>query len=320
MSLTSHLKDPVSPVHRFFAERFADVGAARSVLVPAEDPGVVRGPYVAAADLPKKPAWRLGDPVVVPESVDRRSYRWSTVGVAFDYRVRFFYPSRDDDHRVARRGAERLSEFMGSAGLPRAYEELEERLAALRKREPVNRGESVFEHELGALCVALALYEEVFRMGGIDRSPLGILGVLAELDDILSLATATTRADLAALAGQLLATQGALLGSEVVANPTFAGSAFLGGVDADLIAGRRLLDIKTVTTTQIERDDLWQILAYALLDTNQQFDIDEVGLYFSRHGVQVVWSVEDLLSLLAGTRVSADNARQVFEAVLRTLQ
>ncbi len=319
MSLTSHLKDTSSPIHRFFAERFGDVGAARAVLAPTEDPGIVRGLYVPSAARPKKPVWRLGDPVVIPELTDRRSYRWSSVGVAFDYRVRFFYPPRDGDHRGAHRGAERLNEAWGNVGLPHAFEELEERVAALREEEPSRRGETEFEQELGALCLVLALYEEVFRMGGAVHSPLDDLGPLVELQDVLTLATPTMRADLAALAGTLTATQDVLLESEIVANPTFAASAFVGGADADLIAGHRLIDVKTVTASQIERLDLWQILGYVLLDTNQQYRVDEVGLYFSRHGVQVVWTVEGLLLLMAGQRVSVDEARHDFEAALRTV-
>ena len=319
MSLTSHLKDTSSPVYRFFAERFADVGAARVVLIPTEEPATVRGLYSPPGDLPKKPVWRLGNPVVVPELVDRRAYRWSTVGVAFDYRVRFFYPPRDGDHRVARLGATKLSELSGDVGLPRAFEELESQLAAQRSSEPARRSEAEFEQQLGALCLALALYEEVFRMGGADRSPLGDLGPMIELDDVLALATPATRADLAALAGQLVATQGALLGSQIEPNPTFAGSPFVGGADADVIAGSRLIDVKTVTASQIERVDLWQILGYALLDFDRSYDIDEVGIYYSRHGVQVVWTVEDLLSLMAGQSVDLEQSREEFGALVRRL-
>ena len=319
MSLTSHLKDASSPVYRFFSERFANVGAARVALIPTNELTTVRGLYAPSGDLPKKPVWRLGEPVVVPELVDRRTYRWSTVGVAFDYRVRFFYPPRADDHRVARLGAAKLSELSGDVRLPRAFEELETQLTAQRNSEPVHRSEAHFEQQLGALCLALALYEEVFRMGRADRSPLGDLGPLVKLDDVLSLATPTMRADLAALAGQFVATQGALIGSVIKPNPTFAGSPFVGGADADVIAGHRLIDVKTVTASQIERIDLWQILGYALLDLDHSYDIDEVGIYYSRHGVQVVWPLADLLSLAAGRPVSVDGARRDFEAILRSL-
>ncbi|HUX05505.1 MAG TPA: hypothetical protein VMV53_11465, partial [Acidimicrobiales bacterium] len=100
MSLVSHLKDTSSPVNRFFAEHFANVSAARVVLSPSEDPGVVLGRYLAPEDLPTRAAWRLGEPAVTPDLEDRRAYRWSTIGVAFDYRVRFFFAPSDGDHRV----------------------------------------------------------------------------------------------------------------------------------------------------------------------------------------------------------------------------
>ncbi len=320
MSLVSHLKDTSSPVSRFFAERFTNVSAARASLSPTDDPGIVLGRYLASEDLPKRAAWRLGEPVVTPDLEDRRAYRWSTIGVAFDYRVRFFFAPSDGDHRVARIGAERLGNSWGAASnVSRAYEELEDRLLELRHQEPALRGDPEFEHQLGALCFALALYEEYFRMGGAGRSPLEDLGPLTDLDTVLTLASQSARADLAALARHLTMTQGAQLASPIVPNPTFAGSHLVGGADADVIAGHRLIDVKTVTASQIERVDLWQIIGYALLDLDRSYAVDEVGIYYSRHGVQVVWPLADLLSLMSGRPVSADDARRDFEVILRAL-
>jgi len=320
MSLTSHLKDTSSPVNRFFAERFANVSAARASLSPTDDPGIVLGRYLAPEDLPKRAAWRLGEPVVTPELEDRRAYRWSTIGVAFDYRVRFFFAPSDGDHRVARIGAERLSDVWGAiTKVPRAFEELEERLHELRHQEPVLRDDPEFEHHLGSLCFALALYEEYFRMGGAGHSPLEDLGPLTDLGTVLTLASPSARADLAALTRHLTMTQGALLTSPIVPNPTFVGSQLVGGADADVIAGHWLIDLKTVTASQIERVDLWQILGYALLDFDHSYGIDEVGIYYSRHGVQVVWPVGDLLRLMAGQKVDAEQSREEFNALVRRL-
>lgn len=319
MSLTSHLADKTSPVHRFFAENFSDAGPARAALTSTDDIGVVVGRYDPDA-ASRKPAWRLGDPRVVPPTEGRAGYPWDTVGTAFDYRVRFFFSASEGDHRVAHAGASRLmSSWTSGFDVPPAFIDLERRVSELRHVEPTARGDADFERDLGALCYALALYEQVFRMGGPDeRQPLYRLGPLVDLDDILASASDTVLGDLVGLARHLVATQRALLASSIAPNPSFAASPYLGGADADLIAGKRLLDVKVTTSPTIERASLWQVMGYALGDLNDAYGIDEVGLYYARHGVQVVWPVGDLLSLMAGRPVEVQQVRREFGDLLRT--
>ncbi len=321
MSLLSHLRDPTSPVHRFFAERFTDAGAARSALAPGDDPGVIIGRSTAGSPTPKHSVWRLGDAQVLPADQDRPGFPWATVGTAFDYRVRFYFPEREFDHRAAHTGATMLvGRWRVPLELPSAFVELEAHLSDLRAVEPARRGDDAFERDLAELCFALALYEQFFRSGGhSDDDPLYRLGPLADLGVVVSLAPASALEDLMALANRLVATQGTLLVSSATPNPSFAGSPFLGGADADLIAGGRLLDVKTTVSSTIERLELWQLLGYALCDFDDAFCIEEVGLYYSRHGVQVAWPVDELLSLMSGQATRASQVRSVFESLLRAL-
>ncbi len=320
MSLTSHLADKSSPVQQFFVHNYSDAGAARAALVPTEDQGVVFGRYASGAP-PGKPAWRLGDPPVVPRGDVRIGYPWDAVGVAFDYRVRFFFSAREGDHRVAREGATQLVGYWTSQlGVHPAFLDVERRLSELRRAETSARGDLAFERDLGALCYVLALYEQVFRMGGPDeRHPLVRMGPLADLDEILNLVPDPALDDLIDLARHLAVTQTSLLASSITANPGFTGSVYLGGADADLIAGRRLLDVKVTTGSTIERVSLWQVLGYALSDLDDVYGIEEVGLYYARHGVQVVWPVGDLLALMAGQHVEFERVRGEFGDLLRGL-
>lgn len=193
-------------------------------------------------------------------------------------------------------------------------------MSELRLVETAGRGDGYFERDLGALCYALALYEQVFRMGGPDeRQLLFRLGPLADLDEILALAPDSALDDLCDLSKYLITTQGALLASTITPNPTFAGSSYLGGADADLIVGKRLLDVKVTTSSTIERSSLWQVLGYSLSDFNDAFGVDEVGLYFARHAIQIVWPMSDLLSLMAGRRIEVREVRSEFSSLLRTL-
>lgn len=65
-----------------------------------------------------------------------------------------------------------------------------------------------------------------------------------------------------------------------------------------------LVDVKTVM--RVDDGDrvarwLWQLAGYAALDAPRRaWRIDRVGLYLARHGVLVVWDLEDLVAQLAG--------------------
>jgi hypothetical protein len=80
-------------------------------------------------------------------------------------------------------------------------------------------------------------------------------------------------------------------------NPTFGGgSAIVGGADADLIVDNTLIDIKATKNLTLDRGDLNQILGYYLLSliggvnlTPHVRPIENIGLYFARHGV--LWTV-----------------------------
>ena len=74
-----------------------------------------------------------------------------------------------------------------------------------------------------------------------------------------------------------------------VFGPTFGlSSRWIGGGDADLIDDGCLLEVKTVKVvyaTQFIR----QALAYALLDVDDDWKLDSVGVYLARHGI--LWRV-----------------------------
>jgi hypothetical protein len=321
MSLLRHLKSKTSPVHLFFLERFGDASAARRALRVTEDAGIVR------ADLEASPigadpelAWRLGNPVVRPVELAR--YPWPTVGTAFDYRARFFFDPAPAEDLVAYRGARELASYFGNATTKlAAFVELRDVLADLLSTDPSMAGPSR-EESMAKACYALALYEQCRRARPDDAWPLVQAGPKATLEEIYSLAVPAVIEDLTRLALTFSQSQRTLLATRpYVANPTFGEASIrLDGADADLIVGDRLIDIKTTTDDTIERLALWQIAGYTLSDLDDDFHIREVGLYFSRHGVQAVWSLEGLLSLLSGGPADLVNVRSDFRRMLEGLE
>ena len=264
--------------------------------------------------------WRLGNPVVRPAESAR--YPWPTVGTAFDYRARFFFEPAPAEGLVAYRGARELASYFGSATTKlAAFVELSDVLANLLSADPSTAGPS-HEESMARACYVLAMYEQCRRARPDAGWPLVQAGPDATLEEIYSLAVPAAIEDLTRLALTFSQSQRTLLATRpYVANPTFGeASVRLDGADADLIVGDRLIDIKTTTDDTIERLALWQIAGYALSDLDDAFHIREVGLYFSRHGVQAVWSLEGLLSLLSGGSVDLGSVRSDFRSVLEGLE
>jgi hypothetical protein len=111
--------------------------------------------------------------------------------------------------------------------------------------------------------------------------------------------------------------------------PTFVGSRDVGGADADVIAGRLLLEWKATLGPRRQSDSrrycsldlitLQQLLGYLLLDYQDEYAIDTLGLYAARYAYLVTWPAAELLGELAGGPVDLAQLRAGFqEAAKRT--
>ena len=85
MSLTRHLNDRNSPIGRFMREKFPDTGK------------LLAGPR----------AWLRRGYTIWPEECE--NYPWSTVGVALDYRIRYYFAVSAPEDLIAYRSAQHLS-------------------------------------------------------------------------------------------------------------------------------------------------------------------------------------------------------------------
>lgn len=80
-------------------------------------------------------------------------------------------------------------------------------------------------------------------------------------------------------------------------NPTFAGSALVGGADGDWIIGDTLIDSKAYVELTVFklRSFLRQLLGYVLLDLDDALRIRSVGLWLPRQRETRVWTLRSLL-------------------------
>lgn len=295
MSLTSQLKDPASPVYRFVRENFPDTRAV-----------------VRAANVRLK-----GSETIRPEG----AVHWGTVGAAVDHRIRYYLgPVREAGavHHGARmlegrmmRGTlgtdpEELDALaIGAEGfrnsVPAFFAGLEEDLSLLRPWQEPRRLGPEDEASLCRCCAVLALFEQVFRTGGVSPgSPLAEPGPARTADELLARVPDAWVEDLQKLSWAFLDSQGELVrgARETALGPTFDGSLDVGGADADMILDGLLVDVKTTTTPKIAADMLHQLLGYVLLDYSDRHAVREVAIYLSRQRRLVRWPLDRLLENL----------------------
>ncbi|HEX3961883.1 MAG TPA: hypothetical protein VHZ03_35530 [Trebonia sp.] len=302
--LTREIDNPSSPVRQFLDDRFS--GGLRDV----------------------QRRFRQATPPLAVPSVPQAEANPGTVGGATDWLLRFMAcPDPSVDLAVA--GAARLSPWMmlavaevagmlGVTSLPGTLNPgVSPVSGTIRAFTGPTAGSRVDQELLARGCWALALATEAFRspqaaaMGPLARFPQQPL--LA--DDLLALAPPAGTDQLASfrhvfegiLIPQLAARPGAW-----ALGPTFSGSAMIGGADGDLITAALLLDLKTSAKLTLAVKDLFQVIAYALLDFDDEYKLTELGIFSARYAYLATWDLATLLGELAGHQVSLQLTRQEF--------
>jgi hypothetical protein len=153
--------------------------------------------------------------------------------------------------------------------------------------------------------VSLRVFEQPATIDGW----LAVLATSSDIADVAALGHASVEDHLDLRAAQRLDL-----------NPKFARSRDLGGADGDLIADGTLLDFKsTKTRSVVTREVLWQVMGYALADTDDEFEIRFVGVSALRWRRRWVRPLDELLAEL-GYQEDLPSAHTSLAAALRTAQ
>ena len=291
MSLTSHLKSTHSPIRKFLRLTFPN----RSFLKDANK--------------------RMRSASVV---LPCNSNSLGTIGLALDYRIRYYF---------ARTPTQALFAFHGLRGLlhlNRAEDKTKEIYKTflenlddfMDSNNPVNRRLSETEEdELNRYCFVLALLEEVYRLGRIHPNSL-LAGECSSIQGLLNLADDQSIVDLRTLSYKFYDNFQQMLTLPHILNPTFDGSAYVRGADADLIVDSTLIEIKTTKRKDLKRDWLYQLLGYVLLDYTNRYDIRRIAFYMTRQGILIEWDLEDAIrSLCSGSQPKLSELRSQFQKV-----
>ncbi|MFF7048225.1 UvrD-helicase domain-containing protein [Streptomyces griseorubiginosus] len=172
------------------------------------------------------------------------------------------------------------------------------------------------EEQLTRLCHVAGFYEAIFRNGVFSRrrNLLTLANAHTTLDQLAAAVPRYVLEDISEqmeLADPPFAAFRRLPAEQRVCGPVFAGSGDLGGADADFIVNGLLIDCKATTRPHtIQRSALQQLAGYLLLDYDDAYGIDRVGLYLARQGALIDWSVAEFLDAL-GTRDSLSQLRNL---------
>jgi hypothetical protein len=287
MSLTSQIKDPASPV----------AGWMRAHL----DQAAVAGLVAECND-------RLAScRIVSAEGTDVR-----LVGRAFDYAFRWCFP--DFAPGVAMLGA--------------AYcTGMEWRHAPAVVRALVRAGEhSPNPAVRWRACCVFSWFEEIVRTATVPAPLERCWGQPATKETIAALLRAVPTPsveDLTALIGFIAEDWGdELMAEPRHLNPTFAGSADVGGADADWLLGATLWDGKVSRQRRPFRAEyIEQAIGYVLLNYDDAHRIEAIGWYFPRQRLRLRYSLADVLTNLCGiageTKQARAQLRQSFREAVR---
>jgi hypothetical protein len=179
---------------------------------------------------------------------------------------------------------------------------------------------------LARSCWAFALITEACRGGPMVAAagPLGrFRGAAVTGDDLLGLAPSAGLDQLARFRhvfSAVLVPQLAGRAGTWALGPTFTGSALI-KADADLIAAGLLIDLKTsAKKPSLAVTDLLQVIGYALLDFDDEYRLDALGIFSARYAYLATWELPALLNELAGHDVDLRKARERFRDLLLAFQ
>lgn len=220
----------------------------------------------------RKPLFLVKRKLVAPPLTTR----YSTVGTAFDYLLRFVIQrlnpnTIDGGYWIAETAVELLAP---DAALSAKGEKIVSR-ARNRLAEYLKKGRVT--GELIECALSLATLDPTFR-AGVGHEMIGVV----HKDDVQDLK------NLLAVVNKKFFVSRTLC----LINPTFGpASALVGGADADLVIDDTLIDIKTTKKLSLDRRAFDQVLGYYILhhisgvgDLKPKPAIKKLAVYFSRYG------------------------------------
>lgn len=232
--------------------------------------------------------------------------QWQTnnyplVGTAFDYLARFWLRKNVDTVHTRPWIAETSLE-LAEEHFPEVVDDVRDAIDQAKDERDDYLESGTATRDIVESSLDLARIDGIYR-GGRPPNKLGTYDD-GDIVDLLRLLEVLDECD-------------AIAGDEVHLNPTFGlASSFVAGADADAILDNTFVDVKTTGKATFKADYWRQLVGYLVLaDTHNLLwqtgiydhlgveddpmvrrlpDIDEFGIYFSRHGELVAVSADEV--------------------------
>lgn len=296
MSLTSHLKDPESPVRQFILASAPELSLAGTRGADGRQ-SALRFGFDALTELETK--------IPIPASVKpvQRLGHAVTAGTALDYRIRMDLPGFNFAETVGKKGLDILAANSSVVHRGKHIHRLLDEAYRLTSFEASKADPD--PASVAFASIVLAWCESIYRAGPRTAltSDLGLqikrakdsVDLIASIDHVLLFDVDTMHRAIVPLIDEW--NQAAASGLPYVANPHFIGSIGVGGADGDLAISDLLVDVKTrqdITNPWL-RESLLQLVGYALLDLDDSYGIRRLGILLPRQPYFSIWSLDDLL-------------------------
>lgn len=160
-------------------------------------------------------------------------------------------------------------------------------------------------------CYIAAQMETIFRSGIVPRFVCETK--LNNEEEILSSVPNTCVKDMASIFRSFLKIASSHFAdqSKIVTNPKFDGSYIVGGADGDLIYDGCLIEFKTYKDDKLSGEMFHQLLGYYLLDINNSYNINSIGIYSARYAKLYKFPIDEIVQFLSdgkyNTAIKAKN-------------
>lgn len=312
MTLTTHLNDKQSP----FRKLVEDCAPALATAAGQSKAGKEFARHLGFYDLAKAPLV-----VPLPEEVQDKRRHSPTVGTAFDIRTRMMLDQFEPSYSASALGVRAFA--LMYARLMKDGERITEMLTdSFREAEHLTIQGT--EEDKDRASIIFTWCEALYRAG--LRALFSSLGerlhASKSVDDLFASIPPAMLADVSNLraANQAQVEQWRTLirgGANYTENPHFTGATLVGGADGDWFIDDTLFDFKVVDTIRAPwvRKVLMQLLGYLILDLDNDYQAQRVGVWLPRQATVKTWAIEEILgndasTILAKARVDVESVME----------
>ena len=243
----------------------------------------------------------------LPDGVTDARRHSPTVGMAFDIRTRMMLGEFEPRRSASAMGMDVFNHLLAPL-LPNGQHISDVLGDAFLEAERLTRDGDDVDQDYASIIFAWC--ESLYRAGGrAIRSSLGErLSAARNVDEVYDSIPPLMLEDIARLRMRH--------GAFFISNPSFSGDFLVGGADGDWFIDDTLFDCKVVDKISASwvQKVLMQLLGYLILDLDNDYQAECIGIWLPRQATVKTWAIEEILGRDASTILA--EARMNVESVM----